>query len=94
MLPSNSRSAIDAAITGRASGPATEQPSTAGDTGIYDAARRELNTVRDLVRFAVSQFVEQKLFFGHGSSNAYDEAVYLVLQVWVMQKYSSINSVL
>ncbi|MCA3000577.1 MAG: 50S ribosomal protein L3 N(5)-glutamine methyltransferase [Rhodocyclaceae bacterium] len=79
MLPSNSRSAIDAAITGRASGPATEQPSTAGDTGIYDAARRELNTVRDLVRFAVSQFVEQKLFFGHGSSNAYDEAVYLVL---------------
>ncbi len=48
-------------------------------SGVYDAARRELNTVRDLLRFAVSQFVEQKLFFGHGSASAYDEAVYLIL---------------
>jgi ribosomal protein L3 glutamine methyltransferase len=79
MSPSNSRSTVNAAVAGRSNGPAPEQPSNPGDTGIYDAARRELNTVRDLLRFAVSQFVEQKLFFGHGSSNAYDEAVYLVL---------------
>jgi ribosomal protein L3 glutamine methyltransferase len=49
------------------------------EPGIYEAARRELTTVRDLLRFAVSQFAEQKLFFGHGSATAYDEAVYLVL---------------
>jgi ribosomal protein L3 glutamine methyltransferase len=51
----------------------------AGDLGIYDAARRELLTIRDLLRFTVSQFAEQKLFFGHGSATAYDEAVYLIL---------------
>ena len=47
--------------------------------GVFDLARRELVTVRDLVRFAVSLFNEEKLFFGHGSSNAFDEAAYLVL---------------
>ena len=52
---------------------------TNNDIGIYDAARRELKTIRDLLRFTVSQFNEQKLFFGHGSATAYDEAVYLVL---------------
>ncbi|AOJ68498.1 MULTISPECIES: 50S ribosomal protein L3 N(5)-glutamine methyltransferase [Burkholderia] len=36
-------------------------------------------TVRDLVRYAVSRFSKAKLAFGHGSDNAYDEAVYLVL---------------
>ena len=38
-----------------------------------------LYTVRDFLRFAVSRFNQSKLFFGHGSNNAYDEAVYLVL---------------
>lgn len=59
--------------------PSSSSLDVSGDTGIYDAARRELTTVRDLLRFAVSQFIEQKLFFGHGSATAYDEAVYLVL---------------
>lgn len=36
-------------------------------------------TVRDLVRYAVSRFNASHLVFGHGSDNAYDEAVYLVL---------------
>lgn len=39
----------------------------------------ELVTVRDLIRYATSQFNRTGLFFGHGSSEAYDEAVYLVL---------------
>lgn len=36
-------------------------------------------TVRDLLRYAVSRFNKEKLSFGHGSDNAYDEAAYLIL---------------
>ena len=46
---------------------------------LFDLARRELATVRDLIRFAVSVFNGEKLFFGHGSVDAFDEAAYLVL---------------
>ncbi|MGO4329960.1 50S ribosomal protein L3 N(5)-glutamine methyltransferase [Cupriavidus sp. 2TAF22] len=38
-----------------------------------------LQTVRDLLRLAVSRFTKARLSFGHGSANAYDEAAYLVL---------------
>ncbi|MBV8627762.1 MAG: 50S ribosomal protein L3 N(5)-glutamine methyltransferase [Paraburkholderia sp.] len=37
------------------------------------------STVRDLLRFAVTRFNQANLSFGHGSSNAYDEAAYLIL---------------
>ena len=37
-------------------------------------------TLRDVIRYAVSQFRQNDLFFGHGTTNAYDEAVALVLQ--------------
>lgn len=37
------------------------------------------STIRDLLRYAVTRFNTEKLFFGHGSSNALDEAAYLLL---------------
>ena len=44
-----------------------------------DASREALQNVRDLIRYGVSRFNQSKLSFGHGSDNAWDEAVYLVL---------------
>jgi ribosomal protein L3 glutamine methyltransferase len=37
------------------------------------------NTIRDLLRYAVTRFNGAGLFFGHGSANAFDEAAYLIL---------------
>ena len=39
----------------------------------------ELFTIRDWLRFTVSQFEASDIFFGHGTDNSYDEAVWLVL---------------
>ncbi len=36
-------------------------------------------TLRDLLRYAVTRFNTEQLFFGHGSANALDEAAYLLL---------------
>ena len=36
-------------------------------------------TPRDLLRYAITRFNTAKLFFGHGSNNALDEAAYLIL---------------
>lgn len=46
---------------------------------VFDAAAQQLHSVRDFLRFTVSQFEEAKLFFGHGNNSAYDEAAYLIL---------------
>ncbi len=45
----------------------------------FSQVTQDLHTVRDYLRFAVSRFHQAGLFFGHGSSDAYDEAVYLIL---------------
>jgi ribosomal protein L3 glutamine methyltransferase len=40
---------------------------------------KELITIRDWLRFTVSQFEASNIFFGHGTNNSYDEAVWLVM---------------
>lgn len=39
----------------------------------------ELHTIRDWLRYAVSQFEASDIFYGHGTDNAYDEAVWLIM---------------
>lgn len=39
----------------------------------------EIITIRDWIRFAVSQFEASDVFYGHGTDNAYDEAVWLIM---------------
>jgi ribosomal protein L3 glutamine methyltransferase len=40
---------------------------------------QQLQTIGDYIRFASSQFNQADLFFGHGSDNAWDEAVALIM---------------
>jgi ribosomal protein L3 glutamine methyltransferase len=44
-----------------------------------ETVHHDLLTLRDLLRWAVSQLNASPLSFGHGSDNAWDEAVYLLL---------------
>lgn len=43
------------------------------------SAARELRSLRDLLRWAVSRFEAAQLSYGHGTGNAWDEAVSLLL---------------
>lgn len=43
------------------------------------ASVADLQTLRDLLRYAISRFHAADLSFGHGSDNAWDEAAYLLL---------------
>lgn len=39
----------------------------------------ELLTIRDWLRYSVSQFEASDIFYGHGTDNSYDEAVWLIM---------------
>ncbi|MEO1947863.1 MAG: 50S ribosomal protein L3 N(5)-glutamine methyltransferase [Methylophilaceae bacterium] len=39
----------------------------------------ELSTIRDWIRYAVSQFESSDIFYGHGADNSYDEAIWLIM---------------
>ena len=48
-------------------------------------AREELNTVLDFIRWGASRFNEADLYFGHGTSDAVDEAMVLALHALHLQ---------
>ncbi|MCW8093115.1 50S ribosomal protein L3 N(5)-glutamine methyltransferase [Alteromonas sp. ASW11-130] len=50
------------------------------DKFYLEEAINDLSTVMDMVRWASSRFNDAQLYFGHGTDNAWDEAVSLVLQ--------------
>ncbi len=39
----------------------------------------QLTTIRDWLRYAVSRFENSNIFYGHGTDNSYDEAVWLIM---------------
>ena len=49
------------------------------DKIFVDEAVSELHTIQDMLRWAVSRFNAANIYYGHGTDNAWDEAVQLVL---------------
>lgn len=58
---------------------------------LYPRAAEELFTIRDWLRFTVSRFEESGIFYGHGTDNAYDEAVWLVMSTLHLPHDTLIN---
>ena len=54
---------------------------------MFIEAKNQLQTIRDVLRFAISRFNDAGLHFGHGSASAYDEAAYLILHTLHLPLY-------
>jgi ribosomal protein L3 glutamine methyltransferase len=61
------------------------------DTIFSDEAVDELVTIQDILRWAVTEFNRAGLFFGHGTDNAWDEAVQLILPSLNLELQSNIS---
>jgi len=61
------------------------------DTIFSNEAVDELVTIQDMVRWAVTEFNRAGLFFGHGTDNAWDEAVQLVLPSLNLELQSNVS---
>lgn len=48
---------------------------------IQEEVLSELHTLRDYLRWGMTQFTEANIYYGHGTDNAWDEALVLVLSV-------------
>ena len=48
------------------------------DKIFVDEAVTELRTIADMLRWAVSRFNDANIYYGHGTDNAWDEAIALV----------------
>jgi ribosomal protein L3 glutamine methyltransferase len=57
----------------------------------FNQVDQELFTIRDWLRFTVSRFEESGIFYGHGTDNAYDEAVWLVMSALHLPHDTLIN---
>ena len=55
-----------------------EQSSDAEFSAYAAEALEELRTVQDMIRWAVSRMSQEGLYYGHGTDNPWDEALYLV----------------
>ncbi len=47
---------------------------------VNQSAVRDLKSIKDFIRWTYSRFLRAELFYGHGTDNAWDEAVHLVLR--------------
>ena len=47
---------------------------------VVEQAISDLESIRDFIRWAFTCFEQADLFYGHGTDNAWDEAVALILQ--------------